>query len=76
MAIRISVVEQDLKPLRWNRHSLAREREHPLQGFLGRVIFAGAELKAFVPMLRLAEKTHLGKATSLGLGRMRVIVEG
>jgi hypothetical protein len=70
----ITVVKQDLKPLRWNRYSLAREREQPLQGFLGRVIFAGAELGSFVPILRLAEKTHIGKATSFGLGRMRVNV--
>lgn len=76
MATRISVVEHDLKPLRWSRYSGARAREHPLQGCVGRVVFAGAELGSFMPMLRLAEKTHLGKATSFGLGRMRVIVDG
>lgn len=74
MATRISMEEQDLKSLRWSRYSVARSREQPLQGFLGRVIFAGAELGSFMPMLRLAEKTHIGKATSFGLGRMRIVV--
>jgi CRISPR-associated endoribonuclease Cas6 len=71
LAGRIAVVKQDLKTLQWNRRSLAREREHPLRGLVGRVVFAGAGLEAFLPILRLAEKAHIGKSTSHGLGRVR-----
>lgn len=74
LAAGIAVMEQNVRTLQWKRHSLAREREHRLQGIVGRVEFAGAGLEAFVPILRLAERTHLGKATSHGLGRMRVEV--
>jgi CRISPR/Cas system endoribonuclease Cas6 (RAMP superfamily) len=74
LAAKIVVVKQDVRALLWKRHSIAREREHPMQGFMGRVVFGGAGLDAFVSILRLAEKTHIGKATSHGLGRMRVEV--
>lgn len=75
LAGKIAVVKQDLKTLQWNRRSIAREREHPLRGLFGRVVFGGAGLGAFLPILRLAEKTHIGKSTSHGLGRMRVVVK-
>ena len=72
MAASIAVTKQNLKAMQWQRRSLAREREHPMQGLLGRVIFASKDLGAFLTILRLAEKTHIGKATSHGLGRMRI----
>ncbi len=74
MAGRIVVVNQDMRALQWRRHSIAREREHPMLGLLGRVVFAGEGWERLLPILRLAEKTHIGKATSHGLGRMRVEV--
>lgn len=70
----ISAVKQDVAPMHWTRRSWAREREHPMHGLLGQVVFEGKELGAFMPVLRLAEKTHIGKATSHGLGRIRVEV--
>ncbi len=74
LAESIAVVEQDVKALIWQRRSLARERDNPMQGIIGRVVFEGRELGAFLPVLRLAEKTHIGKATSHGLGRIRIEV--
>ncbi len=74
-AQKVEVLRHEVTVLEeWNRRSLAREREHRMQGVLGRVVFVGNELGAFVPMLRLAEKTHVGKATSFGLGRIRLTV--
>lgn len=72
MAGRIDLVVERVKTMQWKRHSLARGRVHRMQGIVGRVEFAGVGLEAFVPILRLAEKTHIGKATSHGLGRMRM----
>ncbi len=74
MAAGIMVVDQDVRTMLWKRHSIAREREHRLRGIVGRVEFEGPGLEAFVPILRLAEQTHIGKTTSHGLGRMRVEV--
>lgn len=60
-----------LTPLRWERHSLERDERHPMKGLLGRITLHG-ELAPFVPTLRLAELGHVGKATSHGLGRIRL----
>jgi hypothetical protein len=69
----IEWVKQDITLLEpWKRLSQERNVEHEMRGVLGRVIFAGKELGAFMPILRMAEKTHIGKATSFGLGRIRV----
>lgn len=69
----IELVKQDITLLEpWKRLSQERNVEHEMRGVLGRVMFAGKELGAFLPMLRMAEKTHIGKATSFGLGRIRI----
>jgi hypothetical protein len=44
----------------------------PLQGLLGELVLEGAALPAFLPALRGAETVHIGGATTLGLGRLRV----
>ncbi|MBK9265628.1 MAG: CRISPR system precrRNA processing endoribonuclease RAMP protein Cas6 [Polyangiaceae bacterium] len=74
LAAQIVVAEQHVKKLEFQRRSEARGREHPMRGLIGRVVFEGRGLEAFLPALRLAEKTHIGKATSFGMGRMRVEV--
>jgi CRISPR/Cas system endoribonuclease Cas6 (RAMP superfamily) len=43
-----------------------------LGGLVGRVAFEGP-LGLFVPLLRLGEVTHAGKATSFGLGQYRML---
>jgi CRISPR/Cas system endoribonuclease Cas6 (RAMP superfamily) len=37
-------------------------------GFVGEAEYR-AEMAAFVPLLKLGEKVHVGKATGFGLGR-------
>jgi CRISPR/Cas system endoribonuclease Cas6 (RAMP superfamily) len=43
-------------------------------GMIGEVIYRG-HLSEFLPLLRLSEKIHLGKATTFGLGKIRVTDE-
>lgn len=62
-------VTPSLHPVRWERHSLDRDERHPMKGLLGSVTLTG-ELAPFVPTLHLATITHVGKATSHGLGRL------
>jgi hypothetical protein len=64
-------VHAALHPVRWERHSLERDERHPMKGLLGTLALEG-NLAPFVPTLRLAELAHVGKATSHGLGRIRV----
>jgi CRISPR/Cas system endoribonuclease Cas6 (RAMP superfamily) len=42
-----------------------------LGGMIGRVTYAG-DLTEFVPLLKFAEKVHLGKATTFGLGKFKM----
>lgn len=71
MAGAVRVVRDSVQALRWERHSLARGRTHPMKGFLG-VLEIEGEIGELAGILRLAEVTHVGKATSHGLGRIRV----
>lgn len=64
-------IDASLRTVRWERHSLERDERHPMKGLLGTLALEG-NLGTFVPTLRLAEIAHVGKATSHGLGRLRV----
>lgn len=64
-------VRAELRPLSWERHSIERDQRHPMKGLIGTVELEGP-LEPFVETLRLAELVHVGKATSHGLGRIRV----
>lgn len=67
----ITTVERRITAVQWERHALEREERHPMKGILGFIVFEGA-VDEFLPLFRMAEVTHIGKATSYGLGRIRV----
>lgn len=71
LAPNVRTLEKRLEPHRWKRLSKERDERHPMHGLLGSVTFEG-DLAPFMPALRLAEVTHVGKATSFGLGRISV----
>ncbi len=56
----------------WTRYSSRQGTTMQLGGLLGRVSFEG-HLAPFRPFLRAGEVTHVGKATSFGLGRFRLL---
>lgn len=56
----------------WTRYSSRQRTTMQLGGLLGRVTFEGP-LAPFLPFLRAGEVTHVGKATSFGLGRYRLL---
>jgi CRISPR/Cas system endoribonuclease Cas6 (RAMP superfamily) len=47
-----------------------------LGGLLGRLTLSGDRLSDLWPLLWLGQHTHLGKGTSFGLGRYRLLPEG
>jgi len=57
----------------WRRYSNRQEQAMLLGGMVGEVTYEG-ELAEFLPLLRLAEMIHLGKATAFGLGKIRIEV--
>lgn len=57
----------------WQRYSQRQDQRMLLGGMLGDATYAG-ELTEFLPLLRLAEEVHLGKATTFGLGKIGITI--
>jgi len=67
----VAVAESSLSWTDWQRYSHRQDRAMLLGGLTGRVTYAGA-LTEFVPFLRFVEKVHVGKATTFGLGKVKI----
>ena len=68
-------VQQSVADCRWTdiqRYSSRQKAAMQMGGITGRMVYHGDNLVAFLPLLRYCEKTHLGKQTTFGLGRIRV----
>ncbi|MDP2604166.1 MAG: CRISPR system precrRNA processing endoribonuclease RAMP protein Cas6 [Deltaproteobacteria bacterium] len=52
----------------WERYSARQDVKMKMGGFVGGVEYSG-EISGFIPLLKLGEKVHVGKATGFGLGR-------
>ncbi len=64
----IQCVEKDMHWKVYHRFSTRQERNISISGLVGTVTYAG-DLSPFLPVLRLGELVHVGKATVLGNGR-------
>ncbi len=67
----VQTLHRGLKPMHWERLSVESGKRHPMHGIIGELSFRGP-LLPFLPILRMAEATHIGKSTSFGLGRFRI----
>ena len=71
----ITLTPMDLKWVEWTRYS-SRQRTHmQLGGVLGTLKLGGSGLRPLWPLLALGQWLHVGKATSFGLGRYRIVAE-
>lgn len=70
----ITIDARGLFPVDLHRYSRSQGRSHPLGGLLGPLEVHGPRdsLRALLPLLRHAERLHLGKRTAFGLGRFRL----
>lgn len=57
----------------WERYSRRQDQRMMMGGVKGTIVYRG-DLGRFVPILKFCEHTHLGKATTFGLGKIRVEV--
>ncbi|HID92868.1 MAG TPA: CRISPR system precrRNA processing endoribonuclease RAMP protein Cas6 [bacterium (Candidatus Stahlbacteria)] len=55
----------------WERYSKRQNTRMKLGGFLGKLTVAG-DLNSFMPILKVGEYIHVGKATTFGLGKYKV----
>ncbi len=56
----------------WERYSYRQEERMSLGGFIGNVTFKG-NIKDYLPLILLGQYTHVGKGTSFGLGKYKII---
>jgi len=66
----VRIVKNDLNWFDWRRYSNRQERSMFMGGMTGTAVYEG-ELAEFLPLLDFCEKTHLGKGTSFGLGKVK-----
>ncbi len=64
----IAVTEQQLHWYDWTRYSSRQQTEMNMGGLLGSITLDTTGLEAFWPYLWLGQWTHVGKATSMGMG--------
>ncbi len=67
----VRTVENRLSWFDWKRYSNRQDRKMFMGGMVGSVTYEG-DLKEFLPLIDFAEKVHLGKNTSFGLGKIEV----
>lgn len=72
-AEKVEVGNSTLRWFDWKRYSNRQEQSMLMGGMIGEITYRG-DLGEFVPLIRYGEKVHLGKATTFGLGQIRVII--
>lgn len=74
LAESIYTVESDLSWKDWTRYSSRQKTYMQLGGLQGDIVYEGA-IRPFLPFLAMAEKLHIGKQTSFGLGEVHFVLE-
>lgn len=75
LANTIEMAEVNLEWKEVNRYSSRQKAEMYFGGFIGEIILQG-ELAPFMEILRASEILHVGKATTFGLGKVRIKDKG
>jgi len=65
---RVRVARSELRWRDWTRYSSRQDALMQLGGLIGEIALEGEGLATLWPLLRLGQWTHLGKATTMGLG--------
>lgn len=68
----VKIQEDTLRWLDWERYSNRQETRMKMGGLTGSITFVG-DFKPFAPFLLLGEQIHVGKGTSFGLGKYRIL---
>lgn len=71
-AEQVRVVDGRLYWHEWERYSNRQDTAMNFGGMLGTVVYQGA-LTEYLPLMRLCQRLHVGKQTTFGLGRFRLV---
>jgi hypothetical protein len=72
-ALELPALATDLAWRDWTRYSSRQDTLMQLGGLVGRIWVSGEAIERLWPLLWLGQWVHVGKATSMGLGRYRVV---
>ncbi|MGQ9689475.1 MAG: CRISPR system precrRNA processing endoribonuclease RAMP protein Cas6 [Desulfobaccales bacterium] len=67
----VQTLRSSLRWFDWRRYSQRQDQAMLMGGLVGSITYQG-NLGEYLPLLRFAEKVHLGKATTFGLGKIRL----
>lgn len=65
----ISISANSLKWFDWKRYSSTQDRKMFMGGLIGTIEYQG-DFAPFLPVMRMAEKVHIGKNSAFGLGKV------
>jgi hypothetical protein len=68
---RVTLVRDETRWTRWTRYSGRQDRRMEWEGVVGDAVYEG-DLAPFWPYLAFGQWTHVGSATTFGLGRYRI----
>jgi hypothetical protein len=69
-AASVQTIDSSLKWFDWQRYSFRQEKSMLMGGITGSVIYKG-HISEYLPLIEFCEKTHLGKQTAFGLGKIK-----
>jgi hypothetical protein len=72
MAEQVQTQREVLKPVNWKRYSSRQNKRISVDGVIGEMEFDLTNFESLWPMLWLGQFTHVGKATSMGLGEYKI----
>jgi CRISPR-associated endoribonuclease Cas6 len=71
-AKKIKVIRSDLRWFDWQRYSNRQSTKMKMGGLIGEILFEG-DFKPFINFLLLGEYIHVGKGTTFGLGKYKIL---
>lgn len=69
---KVSIKESNLYFYNWERYSNRQKKRMQLGGLVGKITYKG-DIKVFIPFLKIGTYLHVGKNTSFGLGKFRIV---
>lgn len=68
----VETVKNKLRWVDWERYSTRQQTKMTFGGWVGEVTYKG-DFQKYLPLLKLGEHIHVGKATTFGLGKYRIV---
>lgn len=69
---KVQIIKNKLRWQDWERYSSRQQTRMKFGGWIGEITYQG-DFQRFLPLLRLGEHIHVGKVTTFGLGKYRIV---